>query len=429
MEFQAPNQLRYAGDVDIQSIVLTTSKGVFQDITAQVINIQFYEDIFSPFLSGSLVLKDALDLVNVLPFIGEEFVDIEIATPTLPVGKIKGRFHVYKMTDRLLVGDRAVAYQLHFMSVESLVDTNKKISKVYSGKISDIVSTFIRDKTEGLESSKPVFIEPTRNSIKYISNFWSPVKNLSFCCENSLSENKSPSYIFFENRNGFYFVSLETLYKGQVIQEFVYDRYSRDEVPMGGNALNIAEDYKRIAEYSIPTAFDYMDRIRSGLMASKLFSYDSTKKTYTAKNYVAATRFPTQNHLNPHPIFSDVASYRANANLINYNRAFETFTSFGDTTNARIVQERISFMKMAEANKLSITVAGRTDYTVGQVVKVSLNKAQPIAQRETEDEFMDQMFSGKYLIAAINHHISRDSHDCYMELIKDSSIKDFSGKS
>ena len=207
MDFIAPNQLRYAGDVDIQSIVLTTSKGVFQDITAQVINIQFYEDIFSPFLSGSLVLKDALDLVNVLPFIGEEFVDIEIATPTLPVGKIKGRYHVYKMTDRLLVGDRAVAYQLHFMSVESLVDTNKKISKVYSGKISDIVTTFIRDKNEGFESEKNVYVEPTRNSIKYISNFWSPSKNIQFLAENGLSEHKSPSYVFFENRHN---VSNET---------------------------------------------------------------------------------------------------------------------------------------------------------------------------------------------------------------------------
>jgi hypothetical protein len=428
MDYQPSNVLRYAGDVNIERITLTTSKGVFQDITAQVINVQFYEDLFSPFLSGSLVLKDALDLVNVLPFIGEEFVDLEISTPTLPVGKIKGRFHVYKMTDRLLVGDRAVAYQLHFMSIESLVDTNKKISKVYSGKISDIVTTFIRDKNEGFESEKNVYVEPTRNSIKYISNYWSPVKNLSFLADNSLSENKSPSYIFFENRDGFYFVSMESLYKHEPTQEFVFDRYTRDEVPMGGNALNVIEDYKRISEYSIPTAFDYMDRIRSGLMASKLFSYDSTKKTYTAKNYVAASRFGSQNHLNKFPIFSDSASYRANANLINYNRAFETFTSFGDTTNARIVQERISFMKMAEANKMNITVAGRTDYTVGQVVKVSLNKMQPIAERETEDDFMDQMFSGKYLVAAINHYITRDQHECHMELIKDSSIKDFSGK-
>lgn len=429
MQYNPTNILRYAGDVNIEKITITTSKGNFQDITAQVINIQFYEDLFSPFLSGSLVLKDALDLVNVMPFIGEEFVEIDISTPTLEVGRITGKFHIYKMTDRVLVGDRAVAYQLHFMSIESLVDTNKKISKVYSGKISDIVSSFIKDKAEGFESSKNVFIEPTRNSIKYISNYWSPVKNLQFLAENGLSENKSPSYIFFENRDGFYFISLESLYKGEVTQEFVFDRYTRDTVPMGGNALNIIEDYKRISQYTIPVAFDYMDRIRSGLMSSKLFSYDSTKKTYTARNYVAATRFDSQVHLNKYPIFSDAASFRANAHLINYNRAFETFSSFGDTTNARILQDRISILRMAEANKLQISVAGRTDYTIGQVVMVRLNKSQPIEMRETQDDYMDEMFSGKYLISAINHFITRDNHECHMELIKDSSIKDFSGKS
>lgn len=429
MSYIPENQLRYAGDVNIEKITITTSKGAFQDITAQVINVQFYEDLFSPFLSGSLVIKDALDLVNVMPFIGEEFVDIEITTPTIEIGKISGRFHIYKMTDRILVGDRAVAYQLHFMSVESLVDVNKKISKVYSGKISDIVTTFIKDKNEGFESEKNIYVEPTRNSIKYISNFWSPVKNLQYLAENGLSENKSPSYLFFENRDGFYFISIESLYKGDVTQEFVYDRYTRDEVPLGGNALNIMEDYKRISSYSIPVAYDYMDRIRSGLMASKLFSYDSTKKTYTAKNYVASSRFDSQIHLNKFPIFSDSAAYRANANLINYNRAFETFSSFGDTTNARIIQDRIAILKAAEANKMQISVAGRSDYTVGQVVKVSLNKSQPIDYRETETDYMDEMFSGKYLISAINHYITRDSHECHMELIKDSSIKDFSGKS
>ena len=428
MQSNPTNILRYAGDVNIEKITITTSRGAFQDITAQVINVQFYEDLFSPFLSGSLVLKDALDLVNLMPFIGEEFVDLEINTPTLEIGRITGRFHVYKMTDRVLVGDRAVAYQLHFMSVESLVDTNKKISKVYSGKISDIVTTFIKDKTEGFETTKNIYIEPTRNSIKYISNYWSPVKNLQYLAENGLSENKSPSYIFFENRDGFYFISLESLYKGEVTQEFVFDRYTRDTVPLGGNALNIIEDYKRISQYSIPVAFDYMDRIRSGLMASKLFSYDSTKKTYTARNYVAASRFDSQVHLNKYPIFSDAASFRANAHLINYNRAFETFSSFGDSTNARIVQDRISILRMAEANKMQISVAGRTDYTVGQVVYVRLNKSQPIEMRETQDEYMDEMFSGKYLIAAINHFITRDNHECHMELIKDSSIKDFSGK-
>jgi hypothetical protein len=75
--------LRFAGDVSIDKIRIITSKGVAQDISAQVITIQLYEDLFSPFITGSLIIKESLDLVNVLPFAGEEQVELEISTPSL----------------------------------------------------------------------------------------------------------------------------------------------------------------------------------------------------------------------------------------------------------------------------------------------------------------------------------------------------------
>ena len=122
-------------------------------------------------------------------------------------------------------------------------------------------------------------------------------------------------------------------------------------------------------------------------------------------------------------MFSPNATYRSNARQFIYPRAFETFTSFGDTTNARIVQERISVLAMAEANKISLDVAGRLDYTVGKVVTLTMNKRQPITKRDTSDETLDKVNSGRYLISAINHVITTQGHTCQMELIQDSTIK------
>ena len=75
-------------------------------------------------------------------------------------------------------------------------------------------------------------------------------------------------------------------------------------------------------------------------------------------------------------------------------------------------------MKLAQANRLDITVMGRIDYTVGQKVSVTLNKIEPISKEDTD--VVDKMFSGYYLISAINHYIDRDKHECNMELIKES---------
>ena len=63
------NSLRFAGDVTIDRVVVTTSRGVYQEIQGQVLQIQIFEDLFSPFITVILSLKDTLDLSNVLPLI------------------------------------------------------------------------------------------------------------------------------------------------------------------------------------------------------------------------------------------------------------------------------------------------------------------------------------------------------------------------
>ena len=422
MAYNASNTLRYAGDVSIDNVTIISSKGVYQNVRNQVIQLRLFEDIFSPFITGAIVLKESFDLQSLLPLIGEEFLELKITTPTLDK-PIEGLFHIYKMSDKTTLGDRSIGYELNFISSEAVVDSNKRISKVFSGKISDIVSTFVVDKIDGLESKKKFNIETTRNTIKYVSPYWTPVQNLTFLSDNSISENQSPSYLFYENRDGFNFKSIESLYQKTSFQQFVMDKYSRDSFPQGGNALNILEDYKRVGEIEFVTSYDYLDRISGGMYTSKLISYDSTKKTYTVKNFDIKQKFSKQKHLNDNPLFSNKAVGRSNAKHILFPRAFETFTSFGDTTNARVVQERISFLKMAEAQKVVITVPGRCDYTVGQVAELTLYKKQPMKKSDRHEDLIDDVNSGRYLVAAINHQIGADGHTCFIELIKDSMKK------
>lgn len=420
---QTSAALRFAGDVSIDKIKIITPTGFYQDIAAQVINIQFYEDLFSPFITGSLILKDSLDFINLFPFVGEEYLELEVTTPTIDGLAIKGTFYIYKLTDREMLGDRSIVYQLHFISTEAIVDLNKKPSRVFADKVSKLVEPFIKDKIMGLESEKRVFVEETSNNIKYISNFWSPVKNIMYLAEKARNRNSVPNYVFFENRDGFYFISLESLYNNpSVQQEFVYDNYTRDFTNDGRSVKNINEDFKRITSISIPVGFDYIDNIQSGMYSSKLVSYDVVKKTYASRNYNMFEKFNRQKHLNPYPVNSDRLIFRNNAVGIIYPKMFASFSGFGEDSYATRKQERISLMRMAESNKIEITVPGRTDYTVGQKVKVTLNRVEPVSDRD--DDLQDKMFSGYYLIGAINHYINRESHECRMELIKDSSLLD-----
>lgn len=416
--------IRFAGDVSIDKIEIISSNGFGQEVTNQVIALEIYEDIFSPFISGVLGLKDSLDLTNLFPFVGEEFVNIKIHTPSFE-GKTKvinDQFYIFKMANRIKKGDRNLIYELHFISREAIVDLNKKVSKCYQGKCSDIARSIITDKQNGLESIKTPIIEDTPNGVKYISNFWSPVKALNYTAETATNINGSSSYIFFENRYGLNFVSLETLYQAEPIQYFTYDSYMREFTPDGRTFRNVEKEYQRVIDINIPVVFDYIDRVTSGMYASKMTNYDLTTKKFVVKIFDMLTEFDNQKHLNEFAGASNKVIRRASSMGFVNPKYYGNFNNFGDVTNSRTIQKRISLMQQAEISKVEIVVPGRTDYTAGQKVYLNLNKFNPIDNGDLDT--LDNMFSGNYIISAVNHFIDREKHECHMELIKDTFIVD-----
>ena len=418
--------IRFAGDVSIEKIELISANGFGQEITNQVIAIGIYEDLFSPFISGVIAVKDSLDFINLFPLVGEEYVNIKVHTPSFQ-GEglaIDDQYVVYKLTNRVQTGDRNMVYELHFISREALVDMNKKISKAYEGKVSDIANTIIKDTTYGLESKKKVNIEETPNGTKYVSNFWSPVKNLNYLSENAKTIEGSPNYLFFENRDGFNFLSINKLNGQGFVQEFVYDSFRREINANCSSKRDVSEEYKRITTIEIPTLYDYIDRSSSGMFASQQLSYDMLTKQYKVRNYDMLDDWSNHVHLNEYPPVSSNNIVRPSQLLMNSKNYYANFNGYTDTTNNSFSQKRLSLLKQMESTKINITVPGRTDYTVGDKVKVLLNKFNPIKKADLDTDITDNIFSGYYLISSINHQIDRERHECYMELIKDSVLVD-----
>lgn len=416
-----------AGDINIELIQISTTQGFYQDVTNQVIGIQIFEDIFAPFITGTLEIRDSLDLMNVFPFNGEEFLELKLSTPTLERGNIEGKYYIHKMTNRSMIGDRAMIYTLHFISEEALIDINKKISRTFEGKCSDIAKKVLLDDQNGLQIKRDVNIEETNNATKYISNFWSPVKNLNSICETSINKNGSASYVFYEDRYGFNFVSLESLYMRRIYQTFTYDNYIRDVQSDGVSTVrNVEEDYKRIRDIKIPVAYDYIERARGGMFGSKLYTYDIATKKIASKNYDMLKNYDSQYHLNKYPLASNKAVYRYNSMLLNMTKYTENFSGYGDVTNTSSIQNRVSLLNQINSNKIEIMVPGRLDYTVGLRIEIKLYKVEPISQEDTE--YLDEMFSGAYLISAINHYINRNRHECTLELVKESLLIDLDRK-
>lgn len=425
------DKLNFAGDVKLDECTLTSiASGNKLNIINQVLSVQIFEDLFSPFISGNIIVKESLDILNALPITGQEWLDLHVRTPTFEEKEdIKGRFFVYKISDRDYVAERNIIYKLHFISEYALKDAATIISKGYKGKVSDIAKQILNDWVTDKNIGE---IEETKNNNRYVSNFWTPSKNLNFLCNNAVSVNEFPSYLSFQNRKGFNFMSLHKMYKSDIKQTFNYNFKGREILPTGQAVRLVDNDYKRINSIELPESFDNVYKMTKGAFASTLHSYDVVSKEYKVDKYQYRDKFKSEDHLNKFPLTPKQMEeyFNPKASIITDFRQYGLFNEYGDVSNYRIMQERIATLIQAEGISIRIVVPGRTDYTVGQKVEVEIMKPEPTSADDEKEDQRDNTFSGNYIIAAINHNINRERHECSIELIKDSWLKNvdnFSG--
>ena len=410
--------LDFAGQISIDRVEITSLTGVHLDVKLQVASIEVYEDIFSPFITGVITLYETLDLLNFFPLAGEEILTLAFHSPTIDKLYYRNqKYYIYKISEMTNTGNSSTLYQLHFVSVEAIVDLNTKLSRAYGGRVSDIVKKILTEKYS-LNTQKKIYIEDTSSVTKFVANYWSPMKCINYLTGTATNNSGVSNYVFFENSQGINFLSLDALYDLPVMHEFYQNNYIRD-VNGAGSVRNPAKDYMKIQDLSVPEGFDYIDRSMGGMYSSQMISVDPVTKRYSNKLYNGNTNFDKIKHLNKYSLISNKALATAQQKIIYMPKHYGNFNGFTDVTNSSVIQQRTSLMKLADAFKVSIRVLGRTDYTVGQKVYLNIPSKDP---KDTDD--LDKMMSGNYIIAAMAHNINKKSHDIDMELIKDTYIKD-----
>lgn len=414
--------LRFAGDVQLKEVQLNSLNGQVANIIAQIERIEIYEDLFAPFTTLSIVLKESVDYINLFPFVGEEFIDLEIVTPTIET-PIKGRFYIYKITDREYTKEREVVYTIKAVSEEFLTDANTKISKSYGGSIQEIAAKLF--SKEGLNTKKKVYVEQGLNVTKFTANYWTPTKCISYLATSAISKTKSPSYLFYENRQGYNLRSIDELLTSQTYHKFIKDNYSRTPQSDGVNSVkDPKEDYNRVMDLSVPVLTDYMSDIQSGRLKSRMISHDILTKKYTVKDYNVKKDDQPTTLLNKAPAYSKYATANAASTFIIMPKHYGSYNNFTDVTNAKNYQRRLSFFQSLNKYKVNVTAFGRTDYTVGQVFDLYIPRVSQITKEDVDPR--DKILSGRYLVSAISHVITRENHTCNFELIKNSVIEDLS---
>lgn len=416
--------IKFAGDFELIDVKVGSARGLIVDVYNFVLDINIYEDMFSPTLSGNITLNDAQDLINLMPFIGEEKLLITFKTPSMSdkAALVEQAFYIYKMTDRKYTAERAVQYTLHFISFEGVRDLNNKLSKGYSGQISELVKRFIKGD---LASEKEINAEDTKNTISYVSNYWSPFTNINYLARRSISKtNDAANYVFYENTRGFNYRSIDQLLEQDPVTKYIYDNNTRDPSGAGSSKRDVTDELSRIDSYTINSAFDYMQRIQNGMYKARLITHEIVTKTYNVQTKEYENEYTKHNHLNPFPLSTTGIPAKTAAFIDVRNRALENFTNF--RTDDMKSWHLKGIMQMAEAHafQMEITVPGTSNVCVGDVIDVYIYRTTPYRATDTEEDIIDKTFSGRYLVTSLCHNLNREKHNMNLTVVKDSLIID-----
>lgn len=413
-----------AGQVNVLGCDILTTAGQGLEVTSLVEKITFYEDMYSPFISGELVLRDTFDIPNTIGRSDRDLVRFVISTPSLPESmNIQGYFLLYNLTNRQFASDRSQLYTYRFVSEEMIYDAQRRISKTYRGTGDSIVKEIAEKK---LGTAKKINTETATNQIAYTSNFWTPTQNIRYCIENSLDEDKNASFLFFENREGFNFKTLSGIVKQEEpMQYFVASDFSADvdtdkgSIRFGCSSRNPNNDYSIIREMRVDSTFDYLDFINKGGSRTLLYTHDLVTKRIDIQKFELVK--DEHKLLNDNRLLSDAAVSNSEPLILTASKYWGAI-DIGDRTNTKFLQKRISQMAQYDSFKIEIDVFGRTDYTVGKRVLLDLNQVRAISRDEDKELYIDKMYSGSYIVSKIAHHITRKEHYCTLELIKDSTL-------
>ena len=295
--FNPLKQPKRVGDFRITTMKLTsanldikTGAGVnFLDLTTSVWHeLNFYEDIYSPIVSGDITLTDTVGLIESFPIIGEEILDVSFSTAgaalpptsgpsavgsTPPISEapkqVINRFRVYKVDPPVQVTDNSRTIKLYFVTDNQFTNLLSKVRKIYPTK-QNIPNTRVADNDKPYTlaemardifydffinekgkkplkqpaTRKPFLVEPTRYNSEIVIPNWNPFKAISFLASKAVAANpetKGANFVFYQTLQGFRFVSIETLMLGgfRLFQEKYTD------------GAAVAKDYPHLAVNAI----------------------------------------------------------------------------------------------------------------------------------------------------------------------------------
>ena len=461
----------FANSVDIKYCYIQGNKEGSKpfDATQGVVRFDYFEDIEMPTTFASLIIGEESmnNMISDIPLQGGEAVEIRFKTAA-DDKEHTYRFTIYKIYARY-VTDRFQTYTLGLVSTEALANEMVRMGTVLQGLPNDII---VRMLKENIGTEKDVIVDKALNKMKFQPGKKTPfsiietLKMKSICEEgndtvtvkgtaklnnNSISGSSdtkevqtggiasvkehelkakgSAGYLFWENKAGYNFRSMDKLYdkkKNKPVATYVQQN------------AQLAEDPRFIiSNVEFEKEIDLLDKLRHGAYSSVICYYNYSTGSYEEYSYSLDEQFKEMSHLGPQQGVSASQAKFSNypTRLMSVILDHEVWYNAeepaspekkdGGTKNTAEFpdwQKWFTAQSIARYNtfnnqQLEIKIPGNPSLMVGDTIDVKIMSQSTDKNKHP----WDAEHSGTYLISKLNHAFvpKKPITETFLTLIRD----------
>ena len=421
----ATDQIQFAGDYQLQEIVIHAGQKNL-DIKPLMLELNIYESIFANNITGSITIADSVNHVQNVPIVGQEEISfkLEIGDGNDIIDFTRYRGRIYKVADQIRSEERQQVYTIFFTASEQITNSRTRVQQAYEGT-SDTIATQIVKTI--LKSNKSLAVEPSTLHVKLLGNNMRPYDFINLLTRRSQSKLNSNAYLYYENHRGLHFRSIHSLSNSinsarDNIIEYVADSTKSNR--------DVESDMHSLLEYKVMKSQDVLAAYHTGLIASRSYNYNISRKSYdiTESNYFS--QFNSRKHTNRFPIFSTTEE-DINRTLVDYEQPSYAVTSRNEYLHTQSATDTQDYDNHSKKNidrtfdllshdqiKLKCTVPGNTNLAAGDVVKISIPSLEPI-NKET-DRLYDEFYTGRYILTNVVHTLNDVGYNTIFECVTDS---------
>lgn len=436
--------IRNPKDYSLVNLTLLTAVGAW-DIRYLMNEISYQEDLFKNTVHGYVLLTEGAGYSEIFNLTGNETLQLTFNKSgngsSANLGEqINKTFRVYKIDKRALSGNMYTEqYCLYFCSEEMVLSEQYKISKSYPNKdiasnITDICKTYL-----GIPDNK-LNIDPTYGTYSFVVPNIKPFDAINWMSTYARPMAPVPGadMLFFENKNGFNFKSLQNLMDSQ--NTVAYGSYRYD--PKNTNQANLEEESENVTTYEVMSTYDALGAVNSGLFANQLISVDILTRAKKVTNFDYLDYWNNQPSLglNKYPITNNYKNrFGDQMNQAEQSVLKLVFSNFDEANNSVVqsspgsvapnifaetyIPYRTAQLALSNYTRVKMSVPGDPNLSVGYTIEFELLSRNPSDKQKTPDAFL----SGDYLVTAVRHMITQNDYKTVMEVAKDSVPTQYAG--